>query len=49
MCFTCVGLNNRFRPYSCIRTLGVFSVDNDMLIPMNYMDFVFDTWRMMPR
>lgn len=43
------GLNNRFRPYACIRTEAVFSVDNDMLIPTNYMDFVFDTWRMFPR
>ena len=26
------GLNNRFRPYSAIRTEAVFSVDNDMLV-----------------
>ena len=43
------GLNNRFRPYACIRTLGVFSVDNDMLIPTEYMDFTFETWRLFKR
>ena len=26
----------------------MFSVDNDMLIPTNYMDFAFDTWRLFP-
>lgn len=39
-------LNNRFRPYSSIRTLAVFSVDNDMLVDMNYMDFCFQSWRL---
>ena len=24
----------------------MFSVDNDMLIPINYMDFAFNTWRL---
>ena len=31
--------------YSVIRTLAVFSVDNDMLVDMNYMDFAFESWR----
>lgn len=39
-------LNNRFRPYSSIRTLAVFSVDNDMLVNMKYMDFCFESWRL---
>eukprot|EP00050_Salpingoeca_kvevrii_P008465 m.303077 g.303077 ORF g.303077 m.303077 type:complete len:382 (+) comp15643_c0_seq1:80-1225(+) len=42
-------LNNRFRPYESIRTEAVFSLDNDLLVPENYLERVYDAWLLDPQ
>lgn len=38
-------LNNRFKPISKPHTDGIFSIDDDMQVPCNELDFAFDVWR----
>ena len=42
-------LNNRFRPILPIETESVFSVDDDLYIPCDQLDFTHSVWRSAPQ
>ena len=42
-------LNNRFRPLLPIETEAVFSVDDDLHVPCETLDFTHGVWRAAPR
>lgn len=41
-------LNNRFKPLADIRTEAVFSVDDDLLVPCQTLEFAFELWTSAP-
>lgn len=41
-------LNNRFKPIKNLRTDAIFSVDDDVLVPCDVLDFAFTVWQTAP-
>lgn len=41
-------LNNRFKPIKDLRTDAIFSVDDDVIVPCDALDFAFTTWQTAP-
>ncbi|GFP98376.1 glycosyltransferase family 64 protein c4 [Phtheirospermum japonicum] len=41
-------LNNRFKPIADLRTDAIFSVDDDVIIPCQTLDFAFTAWQTAP-
>ncbi|XP_074281923.1 glycosylinositol phosphorylceramide mannosyl transferase 1-like [Silene latifolia] len=41
-------LNNRFKPIGDLRTDAIFSVDDDVIVPCNTLDFAFTMWQTAP-
>lgn len=42
-------LNNRFKPIEDLRTDAIFSVDDDVIVPCQTLDFAFTVWQTAPR
>jgi len=42
-------LNDRFEPLEGLRTESIFSVDDDMMVSCDDLDFAFEVWRNQPR
>ncbi|XP_073125785.1 glycosylinositol phosphorylceramide mannosyl transferase 1-like [Henckelia pumila] len=42
-------LNNRFKPIEDLRTVAIFSVDDDVIVPCRTLDFAFAVWQTAPR
>ncbi|KAL9240404.1 hypothetical protein vseg_014629 [Gypsophila vaccaria] len=41
-------LNNRFKPIGDLRTDAIFSVDDDVIVPCDTLDFAFTVWQTAP-
>ena len=41
-------LNNRFKPIQGLRTRAIFSVDDDVIVPCDSLDFAFTVWQTAP-
>ncbi|GAQ83597.1 Acetylglucosaminyltransferase [Klebsormidium nitens] len=41
-------LNNRFKPLPDVRTEAIFSVDDDLLVPCETLEFAFELWTSAP-
>ncbi|XP_021730193.1 glycosyltransferase family 64 protein C4-like isoform X2 [Chenopodium quinoa] len=41
-------LNNRFKPIKDLRTDAIFSVDDDVIVPCDALDFAFTVWQTAP-
>lgn len=41
-------LNNRFKPLPDVRTDAIFSVDDDLLVPCETLEFAFELWTSAP-
>lgn len=41
-------LNNRFKPIENLRTDAIFSVDDDVIVPCDALDFAFTVWQTAP-
>ena len=41
-------LNNRFKPIQSLRTDAIFSVDDDVIVPCDELEFAFSIWQTAP-
>nr|ATO91431.1 UDP-glycosyltransferase [Fallopia multiflora] len=41
-------LNNRFKPIKDLRTDAIFSIDDDVIVPCDTLDFAFSVWQSAP-
>lgn len=41
-------LNNRFKPIQGLRTDAIFSIDDDVIVPCDSLDFAFTVWQTAP-